>query len=78
MFSFYQGFVNFGKDRWVLLGLGIPWHIGKAPNALILNWSPPPIGWIKVNSDGLAKGNPAGFTLVVRFSAIIVGIFLVA
>ncbi|KAJ4713826.1 Ribonuclease H [Melia azedarach] len=45
-------------DRSILSDLGIPWQLGKAPKALILSWHPPPAGWIKANTDGLAKGNP--------------------
>lgn len=33
-----------------------------------VNWSPPPCGWIKVNSDGAAKGQhgPAGGGVIFR------------
>lgn len=30
----------------------------RAPNIHTIFWLSPPIGWIKVNTDGLAKGNP--------------------
>ncbi|KAJ4723329.1 Ribonuclease H [Melia azedarach] len=46
------------KKREVLAYAGVPWSVGRAPKVLILNWQPPPIGWVEVNSDGLAKGNP--------------------
>lgn len=46
------------SDIDLLKDLGIAWNLGKAPYVMILHWRPPPIVWIKVNSDGLAKGNP--------------------
>lgn len=50
-------FARYGLDRQILNKLGVPWHLGKAPKIYILTWRPPPIGWIKVDTDGLAKGN---------------------
>ncbi|KAJ4713976.1 Ribonuclease H protein [Melia azedarach] len=56
--KFCPGFVRYGMDRDILVDLGIPWQLGKAPKIIILSWRPPPIDWIKVNTNGLAKGNP--------------------
>lgn len=56
--KFCPGYVHFGRDRDILSALGVSWQLGKAPQILILSWHPPPEGWIKANSDGLAKGNP--------------------
>ncbi|KAJ4715617.1 Ribonuclease H [Melia azedarach] len=56
--SFCPGYVHYGSDRDTLAELKIPWKLTKAPKSLILVWHAPPIGWIKVNTDGMAKGNP--------------------
>lgn len=40
----------------------------KAPNILILTWHPPMVGWIKVNSNGLAKGNLRAVILAIELA----------
>lgn len=71
---FCPDYVTFGSDKDILCEQGISWHLSKAPKALILSWRAPPEGWIKVNTDGLAKGN-LGQRLVVGFFGVVNAIF---
>ncbi|KAM1823097.1 hypothetical protein ACFX14_025043 [Malus domestica] len=45
-------------DRQLLVSLGISPNSYKAPSIVPVLWLPPPFSWVKVNTDGLAKGNP--------------------
>ncbi|TQD76419.1 hypothetical protein C1H46_038047 [Malus baccata] len=45
-------------DRQLLVSLGISPNSCKAPSIVPVRWHPPPFSWVKVNTDGLAKGNP--------------------
>ena len=45
-------------DRQLLVSLGISPNSCKAPSIVPVLWHPPPFSWVKVNTDGLAKGNP--------------------
>ena len=38
--------------------LNIKGILGLAPRIIYVIWQPPPIGWIKVNTDGSAMGSP--------------------
>ena len=41
-----------------MASLGVAPKGGKAPRIQHVLWQPPFFPWIKVNTDGLAKGNP--------------------
>ncbi|KAL6187367.1 hypothetical protein ACLB2K_038766 [Fragaria x ananassa] len=45
-------------DARLLASLGVAPKGGKAPRIQHVLWQPPFFPWIKVNTDGLAKGNP--------------------
>ncbi|CAN6572428.1 unnamed protein product [Malus baccata var. baccata] len=45
-------------DRQLLVSLGISPNSCKAPSIVPVRWHPPHFSWVKVNTDGLAKGNP--------------------
>lgn len=45
-------------DRQLLVSLGISPNSCKAPSIVPVRWHPPHFSWVKVNNDGLAKGNP--------------------
>lgn len=42
----------------ILKSLRVTGHPGKALTILQVDWRPPPCGWIKVNTDGAARGTP--------------------
>lgn len=42
----------------MLKAFNIEIHAPKAPKIIQVDWHPPICGWIKVNSDGSAQGNP--------------------
>ncbi|KAL6146425.1 hypothetical protein ACLB2K_057104 [Fragaria x ananassa] len=46
-------------DARLLASLGVAPKGGKAPRIQHVLWQPPFFPWIKVNTDGLAKGNPS-------------------
>ncbi|XP_004304923.1 PREDICTED: putative ribonuclease H protein At1g65750-like [Fragaria vesca subsp. vesca] len=46
-------------DARLLAFLGVAPKGGKAPRIQHVLWQPPFFPWIKVNTDGLAKGNPS-------------------
>lgn len=46
------------RDLQILKDLNIPPHLHKAPKITTILWHPPTLPWIKVNTDGLSKGNP--------------------
>lgn len=52
------GHVRGTLDRQLLVSLGISPNPCKAPSIVPVLWHPPPSSWVKVNTDGLAKGNP--------------------
>ncbi|XP_050113925.1 uncharacterized protein LOC126592246 [Malus sylvestris] len=45
-------------DRQLLVSLGISPNSCKAHSIVPVLWHPPLFSWVKVNTDGLAKGNP--------------------
>ncbi|KAK3200229.1 hypothetical protein Dsin_023644 [Dipteronia sinensis] len=62
--------MNFGKDLDTFLNLGVSFRLRKATKIQIVVWRAPPLHWIKVNYDGLSKGNvgPAAYGAVFRSS----------
>ncbi|KAJ4702798.1 Ribonuclease H protein [Melia azedarach] len=55
-------------DRGVLAHLVIPLSYRKAPKVMALFWTPLLVGWVKINTDDLSKGNlgPAACAAVYR------------
>ena len=45
-------------DSRLISSLGVQSHNGMAPKIHYVLWTPPIFFWVKVNTDGLAKGNP--------------------
>ena len=45
-------------DLTILRKIGVQGLPSKAPRIIHVPWTPPPCGWIKVNTDGAANGNP--------------------
>ena len=58
---------NCMDDLLILHRFGLQGRPSKAPVIKSVVWSPPPPGWIKVNTDGAAMGSPGvgGWGLVV-------------
>ena len=46
-------------DARLLASLGVAPKGGKAPRIQHVLWQPSFFSWIKINTDGLAKGNPS-------------------
>ena len=46
------------RELQILKNLTVPAQLCKAPKILSVFWHPPIGSWIKVNTDGLSKGNP--------------------
>ncbi|KAK3221956.1 hypothetical protein Dsin_008981 [Dipteronia sinensis] len=59
---------NCVDDLLILHRIGLSGRPGKAPVIRSVVWSPPALGWIKVNTDGAALGSPCvgGFVGVFR------------
>ena len=49
---------NSQSDLLVLKNLGVSLHPNPSPNIIPVRWLPPPPDWIKVNTDGAARGAP--------------------
>ena len=50
---------NSVEDVSILRKLGVQGLPSKAPNIIAVHWLPPPPGWIKINTNGAANGNPS-------------------
>ena len=44
------------EDFLILHDLGINGKLAPSPSIIPVSWNPPPLGWLKVNIDGAAKG----------------------
>lgn len=56
--TFLPGFVFPSTDSFILNKIGIPVHLCRAPKVYNVIWKKPTFPWLKVNTDGLSKGNP--------------------
>lgn len=55
--TFLPGFVFPSTDSFILNKIGIPVHLCRAPKVYNVIWKKPTFPWLKVNTDGLSKGN---------------------
>ncbi|KAF5188861.1 hypothetical protein FRX31_021554 [Thalictrum thalictroides] len=55
-------------DLRIMRNLNLPTRYKAPPKIIECYWSLPPRGWVKANTDGAAKGNPAiaGWGVVLR------------
>ena len=57
--NFVEGCIqNCQRDLIILHNLGIKGNPPKGPSIIPVSWNLPPLEWIKVNIDGLARGAP--------------------
>ena len=42
----------------ILRGLGVQGRSRRAPLFILVHWLPPQVGWVKLNTDGMAQGTP--------------------
>lgn len=52
-----------GKDKANMSEFSLPFSLDRSPKVSILKCKPPKPRWIKVNSDGLSKGNLGACTV---------------
>ena len=45
-------------DLTILRGLGVPSRPRRAPLFIPVHWLPPQVGWVKLNTEGMAQGAP--------------------
>ena len=46
------------KDSVEFFSIGLNAKLPKAKSIVAVGWEKPPVGWVKLNSDGSTLGNP--------------------